>query len=180
MPTLECRSRPLRQQQLGSLGCVVILGLLGCQPCLEFECGEGGFVWLGESTNELLGGRYALEASTPLASYRFDCELPDTPADDDVLDCGPPVVSGDPAGEVAEATVTLRSGGAIFSVRVRRPNDEPSQEGDLGPDTITIHLSAGEQILFEEDYEPEYLVQSKGRGCGSCVHEVYERAVVSE
>ncbi len=100
-----------------------------------------------------------------------------------MLDCGSPQVSGDSAreGETASATVSFdpaEADSTVLTLSIRRPNDDPGQEGDLGPEHVTVELSVRNAILFEGDYEPEYVVQSRGRGCGSCVHEGYEHAVL--
>ena len=166
-------------------GSIAALSTMGCQPCLEFGCGEGGFVWHGESRGRLTTGEYLLQATTPSASYQFACTITEsTTSGNGPVDCGSPQISGSPqrGGETETASFSFEeteTENTIFVLRIHWENDEPNQEGDLGPEHVALELRLDDIMVFEEDYEPQYVVQSRGNGCGSCIHEAEEYAVVS-
>ena len=148
----------------------------GCRPCLEFDC-SGGFAWVGVVPDE--AEEIEVRVGTPQSVFVHTCTLggdASLPEDRCVLE-----VERLEPGSDEESLASAGSGdedddgydGSVsIWVHTFDPRSEDSQWTNAsGPETVDVEVRIDGALVLNETYEPDYLEQSKGPGCGVCVHQ---------
>lgn len=167
------RGRILRRI-VHALALSVSLGTVeGCQRCLEFGC-SGGFVWVGLVPAEAKEVQVHVDTlqtvfahTCTLAGEAGEATKPEDP-------CSLEVERADPGSTENSLAFAGLDEDGVAQIRVHtfQPRAEDLGWTDAsGPETVLVEVRLDGALVLNETYEPDYLEQSKGPGCGVCEHQ---------
>lgn len=144
----------------------------GCQTCLEFGC-TGGFRWIGLVAEETQQVQVRVE--TAQSVFLHTCTLGGdalSPEDRCVVEIRRLEPGSDEESLAVYSLDPDEVGPPRVDIRTFDPvSDDLMWTDASGPETVDVEVRADGTLVLEETYEPNYLEQSKGPGCGVCEHQ---------